>query len=211
MKTLGNVFILGDSYSTYYKYIDDTYESYYGEWTPTVETVDKTWWKMLLDETDSALAKNESYSGTTICYTWYGQVYNPTTSFVGRMESYVEKNGTDGIDTVIILGGTNDSWAESPVGDVQYEAWSDDDMRKCLPAFCYLLNYIKEKLPNAYILNVVNCGLKDEITNGMDEACRHYDVDCLMLHDIQKMEDGHPDGTGMVQIKNQILDFIKDR
>ena len=61
MKNLGNVFILGDSYSTFKGYIPDEYHAYYsseGRKETDVNAVSQTWWKMLLDETKANLVLN---------------------------------------------------------------------------------------------------------------------------------------------------------
>ncbi|MBQ8588463.1 MAG: hypothetical protein IJ454_03635, partial [Clostridia bacterium] len=81
---LGNVFILGDSYSTFQGYIPEGYAHYYGEEGPNylesnpemkltandVCDVAHTWWYDLVKE-NGTLLRNCSWSGTTICNTGY--------------------------------------------------------------------------------------------------------------------------------------------
>ena len=115
-------------------------------------------------------------------------------------EGFFEKNP---IDTLFIFGGTNDSWANSPVGQEQYGDWSKEDLYSTLPAFAYLLDTVKKiEIKNPIVL--INDVLKPEITEGMKEICDHYGVPYIQLEDIEKV-DGHPNEFGMQSIKEQVL------
>ena len=74
MVNLGNVMILGDSYSTFVGYIPEEYEPHYYPTRPNCDVleVEKTWWMQLIQETESKLILISSYSGSTICNTGYG-------------------------------------------------------------------------------------------------------------------------------------------
>lgn len=203
----GNILILGDSYSTYAGLIPEGYEIYYPKVKDgmCVDAPNKTWWGSLLEVTGDTLAFNSAYSGTTFCNTGYNGEDCSHKSFVARLdamiaEGFFEENQ---IDTLFIFGGTNDSWANSPVGKVQYDNWSKQDLYSTLPAFGYLLNTVKKiNVKNPIVL--INDILKQEITEGMKEICDHYGVPYIQLEDIEKV-DGHPNEIGMEQIKNQVL------
>jgi len=67
-----NVFIMGDSYSTYKGYIPEGYSFYYSDErteTPIVKGVEKTWWNILANENNLNIILNDSFSGSTICNT----------------------------------------------------------------------------------------------------------------------------------------------
>lgn len=205
---LGNVFILGDSYSTFKGYIPSTNASYYqenGENTD-VHKVNETWWHQLIAETNSNLVLNDSWSGTTICNTGYNGNDCSDKSFIARFE----KSENDGfftnnkIDTILIFGGTNDTWACSPLGERKYSNWTKIDLFCVLPATCYLVSHIKNTLPNTRILFIINTQLKPEIENGIIDACDKYGVEYISLKNISK-QNGHPDKEGMTQIKEQVL------
>lgn len=97
---LGNVFILGDSYSTFAGYIPDGYDSYYAPEGPKyvqnndgqelsdndVTSVSQTWWYPLVTEYGT-LIQNNSWSGTTVCNTGYGGNDYSDVSFVGRIKT----------------------------------------------------------------------------------------------------------------------------
>ena len=211
-----NLFILGDSYSTYENHIPEGNACYYkenmGEIAPSIECVENTWWHKFIEKTGLNLILNESYSGSTICNTGYYGTYCPDTSFIGRFERNV-KNGlfkNNDVDIVIIFGGTNDSWADVPVGKLMYENKNEEDIKCALPGFCYLLERVKTVLKDAEIYFVINTEIKKELTDNYKKACEKYGVEYIELTDINK-EEGHPTILGMDQIFNQVYNYLKRR
>ncbi len=213
MVRLGNVFILGDSYSTFEGCIPDGNEAwYFTEPKNDTDVTDKsqTWWYKLIRNTDSALIRNESFSGTTICNTGYGGAYCPETSFIGRFdrlcgEGFFKKNI---VDTFLVFGGTNDNWAGSPVGEVKTEGLNGENLKSTLPAFSYLLREIRKNLPKANTVVIINnAEIKEEIVNGIMKLCGLYGVSYITLNGISR-QSGHPDIAGMDQIFNSIYDFF---
>ena len=188
---LGNVFILGDSYSTFEDYIPEGYAAYYkkaGREETDVTKVQETWWHGLLLETDSVLIRNCSYSGTTICNTGYDGRDCSDNSFVARFDKLADENFfcQNKIDTFFLFGGTNDSWADSPIGEIVRSGWNKEDLFFVLPAFCYLVDKITKTLPDAKFFCVLNTQLKPEIEEGFDKVCKEYGVDVIKLCDIDK-------------------------
>lgn len=212
MKKLGNVYILGDSLSTFKGYIPETHAPCYKpvmEDDNDVTDVNKTWWKIVLDNTESNLVLNDSWSGTTICHTGYNGGDYSNRSFVTRFDKLINEKYFDDkqIDTVLIFGGTNDNWAQSPVGEVKYEDWTNDDLYNVLPAFCYLLNKVTTTLPNARVINILNVDYRQPLVDGMIAASEHYGCDYWHLTTYNRRT-GHPGAEGMAQIAEQILKFI---
>ena len=128
MLNIGNVFILGDSYSTFESHIPHGYEFWYSERDSKltdVRTVEQTWWHQFLAATKSNLLLNCSWSGTTICHTGYDGVDCSDKTFIARLDRLIEEGYFEAnrVDTLILFGGTNDSWANSPVGKLQYSDW----------------------------------------------------------------------------------------
>lgn len=213
MKKLGNVFILGDSYSTFEGAIDkDCWLWYYKE--PRNDTdvckAEQTWWIRLLNNTDSNLVCNSSYSGTTICHTGYDNAdWSEKFSFSARLRNlvnsgYFEENH---FDTFIIFGGTNDSWANSPLGEIKYGVKTEKELFSVKPAYCYLIETVKANCPNAKIVTIINTELKPEIVECFKEVSSHYSTHIIELHDIEK-QSGHPNIKGMKQIFEQVLNAI---
>lgn len=199
---VGNFIVLGDSISTFKGYIPLGNDSYYP--ANSVENAEQTWWSIFADNTKGNLLVNESYSGSTICYTGYDGQQVSKTSFIKRFESLKRKGYfEEEIDTVIIFGGTNDSWAGSPVGEEMYSDWKEEDKLSFLPAFCYLLYSIQKQLPKARIVCIINQNLSGEITLGMKNVCEKKEISYVELSGIE--EDGfHPTSTGMIKIEKQL-------
>lgn len=206
----GNLLIFGDSYSTFEGYIPEGYHVYYisaGRPETDVRDVRETWWHKLCAATGANLVLNESWSGSTICYTGYNGVdCSETSSFICRLrklkaEGFFRENR---IDTVIIFGGTNDSWAGVPTGDLQFSDWKKEDLHTILPAVCCMIAETREILPEARILCIANCGIRDAVRAGIRDAAAHYGVDCLVLDDVDK-QCGHPTVQGMEDIFRAVL------
>ncbi len=212
MKYLGNTLILGDSYSTFEGYIPKGYAVYYtGEVREDhafVSSVEKTWWKMLMNETDSKLILNNSWSGSTVCYSHYCGIC-PEQSFVERAKKHLVNGYCDSqkIDTVLVFGGTNDSWVKAPLGEPKYADWTEKDFESFFPAFCFLLTYLKNSSDDIRIINITNTQIKAENKNGIIQICEKLGIENIVLEDIE-IEAGHPTERGMEQIKNQVLEKI---
>ena len=90
-----NFMIFGDSYSTFEGHIPEGYACHYFS-TPKNDTdvtrAEETWWHLLKEETDSCLVMNNSWSGSTICYTAYGgRDCSGDSSFIYRFEKLLEE------------------------------------------------------------------------------------------------------------------------
>ncbi|MEE0927860.1 MAG: SGNH/GDSL hydrolase family protein [Acutalibacteraceae bacterium] len=205
-----NTVIFGDSYSTFEGFIPEGYASHYFS-VPKNETdvtrVEETWWHQLMKETDSNLILNNSWSGSTVCYTAYGgRDCSGDSSFIYRFEKLVregffEKNK---IDTLFVFGTTNDSWCGAELGALNFGEIHREELYSVLPAICYFFEKIKSSLNNTDVIVIINTELKDEISDGLSEAAKHFGFKTVKLSDIDKIS-GHPTVLGMKQIKEQIL------
>lgn len=209
-----NIMILGDSYSTFKGYIPEGYAAYYDPEQSKgidVASVRDTWWYKLCEEENLNLILNNSWSGSTVCHTGYNNAdCSKTSSFIHRFrklktEGFFYKNK---IDVLFIFGATNDSWANVPLGQVQFSDFEEENLFKVLPGICYLIKEAKESLPDTKIVYVINTDLKDEITNTVIEAAEHYGINYVRLDSITKIN-GHPTAKGMTEIKEQVASFIK--
>ena len=213
MKNIGNVFILGDSYSTFCNYIPDGHATYYSaEVRPEtdVSRVEQTWWHQLLKMTGSKLMANHSWSGTTICNTGYDGPDIPH-SFIRRFDKLVDEGffRKNQIDTVLVMGGQNDDWCNAPIGDLKTQSWTDEDLLQYGPAVCYLMYRMKTVLPNARIIFLINCDMKDQIMDYQEQAAKIYHVEYIRLKEIHKMN-GHPTIQGMRQIAEQVMQHLEN-
>ena len=209
--TFGNIVIFGDSYSTFPGVVPKDFHVYYtGKRTeqPDLQSAEQLWWHRLITETDSHVIQNNSFSGSSICNT-VREWLDETSSFLSRFDRLVQEGffQENEVNTVFILGATNDSWSNAPVGKVQFDHFEKQDLYRVLPAVCYLIKRIGEEIPNARIIQILNTGLKASITDGMKAAAAHYGTDIVELHDIEKIAN-HPTVNGMCRIKDQILEQL---
>lgn len=204
-----NLIIFGDSYSTFEGQMPEGYSTYY----PRLDVVNKeqTWWSLFCEKTDCKIIRNDSWSGSTIGNTGYNNYdCSKTSSFICRYKKLKQSGFFNDkvVDTVIVFGGTNDSWADAPLGKMRLSEWREKDLYEVLPAVCYLLYSLKTDLPDAEIICVINTDLKDEIADCMEQAAKRYGLISVRLHDIDK-ENGHPTAKGMAEICEQVLSACK--
>lgn len=209
-----NVIIFGDSYSTYKGCIPEGYGPYYtGERDaePDLNSPDETWWGLMINETGWKLVRNDSWSGAPICYRGYNETdVSETCSFIYRLEKlrdegYYEENK---IDTVIVFGGTNDSWCGAEIGEDMTEGWEKDDLYRVLPAIRYYFKALRETFPEADIYTVCNCDINERIVEVMVDASKKSGATPIVLQNIDKIE-GHPTALGMAEIKDQVLSVME--
>ena len=207
--------IFGDSYSTHRDHIPQEYPYYYcNEGRAPDQPVTKmqmreTWWGQMMERTDATLVLNDSWSGSTIGYTGYAGDCSTSSSFIYRYRKLVE-NGfftKNEIDTIIVFGGTNDSWSNAPLGAETYSDFCEKELFHVLPAICYFMTILKGEHPNTRVVFIGNCGIKHEILDCMKRAARQLSVDFVELHDIDKMN-GHPTVLGMTQICEQVIEKL---
>ncbi len=200
MKTIG---ILGDSYSTFKGYIPEGNRVFYPyPEVPDVVRVEQTWWHLLMQKRGLKLLVNESYSGATVCES-VREGYPLDSAFTKRANRTFGADNQEKPGIIFFFGCTNDSWFDRPIGENQYENWTDEDLKQCLPAYCYIIHTLKTNNPESLVVAVINTGLKDEIRAGMLKACEHYGIPKVELHEIAK-EAGHPNALGMTQIAQQV-------
>lgn len=197
---------LGDSYTTFEGYIPEGNMIWYYSHPDTsltdVSSVKQTWWHQVVTDGGYKLDTNDSYSGATISYTGYDGLDFTDRSFITRLPRVGHP------DILVILGGTNDSWAGAPVGDYKYEDFQTEDFYTYRPALAKLLQDAKTLYPKTQLLFVMNSELRKDITDSSKEICEHYSVPFLQLHDIDKKA-GHPTIAGMKSIASQVLPVLK--
>jgi hypothetical protein len=203
-----NIFIFGDSYSTYQGYIPEGYAPYYPNLD--VRTVEETWWKRFADKTGAHILQNNSWSGSTICCTGYDGVdCSQTNAFIYRYEKLKAEGFFDEnkVDTLLVFGGTNDSWSDAPLGKEMLADWKREDLFCVLPAICYFACLLKKDLPNTEIVFMLNTDLKKEIGDCFVRIAEAYGVKTVVLENIDK-DSGHPTSKGMEQICAQLIQSI---
>ena len=201
-----SVAIFGDSYSTFENYLScDTNAVWYfqGKQKKTdVTDVEQTWWHLLLKEKGWKLECNNSFSGSTICYTGYRKEDYQNRSFHNRLR-YLGSP-----DIILVFGATNDCWAKSPIGDYKYSDWTKKDLYSFRPAMAAMCDGLKKRYPNVDIYFIMNCDLTETITTSCRTICNHYGIPMIELHDVDKIN-GHPSIKGMKAIAAQVGAAVK--
>ena len=202
--------ILGDSYSTYAGYIPEDYLYWYAPGGNALDndvaSVEDTWWKILCNRMNLDLCCNCSYSGSTVCYTGYPGYDGKKTSFVYRMKREFGnlRNQHIAPDYIFVFGGTNDFWNQSPVGEINYNPLSEDELKNFAPAFCCVMEYMKHNFPKSRLMIVINDDITSIVRDIEIEVGHHYGADVLELWGIDK-QNGHPSRLGMEQIADQVI------
>ena len=202
------VAILGDSYSTFRRFIPEERECYYPspERVDDVLTVEDTWWHQLFAKRNMILLFNDSWSGSTVCTT-VRERHPQESAFVHRMKQTLSP-AEEAPACIFLFGGTNDSWMGTEIGCLKYQEWTAQDLKQVLPAYCYMLDYVCRSNPNSAVFCVLNTQLNPEIHEGILTACKHYGAAAIELHDISK-KCGHPSRLGMRQIAQQIDEALE--
>lgn len=209
---IGNLIIFGDSYSTYKGHIPEGYAFYYfPEPAPSGQEVmnmqlDETWWKRFVKHTGANLVRNDSWSGSTICYTGYEGDCSTTSSFIYRYRQlrnidFFEKNK---IDTVIVFGGTNDSWCPAELGERKLCGQTEEDLYFVLPAISHIMGSMKADMPNTRIVYIANCDIDSAIIDCMKDEGARLGIEVVELSGVDKQLD-HPTVRGMCEICEQVL------
>lgn len=208
-----NLMIIGDSYSTFDGYIPKGYAVYYSKAKREgndVNNVSDTWWHKLAKKADLNVILNDSWSGSTVGYTGYGGAdCRLTSSFIYRFEKYYREGFFDAnkIDTLLIFGGTNDSWANVKLGEIKLDSCEEGDLYTVLPAICHIIRRAKEVLPGTRIIYIINCDIKPEIGDAVKSASAHYGTEYVELHGVTKVN-GHPTSKGMGEICDAVLSVL---
>ena len=196
------VSVLGDSYSTFTGANPEGYAPFYPNDRNDVKEVGQTWWSLFVNAMNYELDKNDSWGGTTICNTGYFGRDASANSFLAR----VDKLGQP--DILFLFGGTNDAWANAPIGEYKYADWTDEDLKNFRPALACLLSRLMKQYPNAQIYTILNSELKEDVNVSFREICKHYSITLVELHDIEK-QNGHPSIKGMQAICQQLIETVK--
>lgn len=208
--------ILGDSYSTFEGYLtpDTNAVWYFHPESPgyckknDVKRVEHTWWYQVIDRMGGKLERNNSFSGSTICYTGYRPGKDLPHADYSDRAFITRSNMLGNPDVILVCGGTNDSWCGAPVGDYVFGNWTKEQLYSFRPAMAKLLYDLKLNYPTARIVFILNSDLRPEITESAHTILRHYNVPWVDLQDVNKQV-GHPSTVGMRVFADLVIDFLK--
>lgn len=141
--------ILGDSISTFSGWIPSGFLTYYPAYD--INSVDKTWWKQLVDITGLELLVNGSWSGSAVSFPRQGSVPACNAARINALE----KNGVQP-DIIITLIGINDFSEDKAVGNwsggVLPEQLGDNGRYESFShGYALMIANLMKKYPNAEI------------------------------------------------------------
>lgn len=211
------VSILGDSISTYEGYIPSGYATKYP--TGDVDSVEKTWWYKLIQETGMILGVDNAYSGSKVGGTSY-QMASLT-----RIQG-LDDNGTP--DVILFYGGTNDMLGtigtfdstQTYELDLTTNSWSD-----FATAYKDAIMRLQHYYPSSLIVAITPIWVKSTYTpakvdSGIEvikQICDYFGVNCLDLRTSgfttqnldSLMTDGvHPNTKGMIFIEQRVKKYL---
>lgn len=196
------VSVFGDSYSTYEGEIPEGNEIWYFKPPRAkggVDSPEKTWWKQVVNRLGATLLVNEAWSGATVSTTGYSGNDFTERSFVTRA-GRLGKNP----DLILLCAGTNDSWANSPMGEFKWSKWTKEDIKSFRPALANMLYLIRKNYPKAKVLYIINGVIREDIKDSIRTAAKKYGAKTVELHDIE-LDAGHPTAKGMEAFADQVM------
>ncbi len=200
------VAVLGDSYSTFEKYIPDTNKTYYTttDWSKTgVVNVKQTWWWQVIKKAGFKLGANDSYKR--------GLLYPIRDIMTRTMPTVHLLQGFPVWGILISSSSSVESMTIGqtlPIGEYKYGDFKRADLYTYRPALAKLIELAQEHYPNVTLYFIISDDLKTEIVESTKVVCEHYGIKYVQLQGIEK-ESGHPTVKGMETIANQVLTLIK--
>lgn len=175
--------IQGDSISTFAGTITDGNATYYSTSHKFVNSIDATWWGLLINECRMRLIRNDAWSGSRISGTGDNAMCSVARcSNIRHIDSTVDTYQYGAPEIIVVMAGTNDVSGNVEMGT------ADGAVTTYMGAFKTMLANLKSQCRNAKIvvfqlyrgnvLDYVNSGGKHqyEYQEAMANLCRRYGV-----------------------------------
>lgn len=175
--------IQGDSLSTFAGTITDGNAAYYSASHKFVNSIDATWWGLLINECRMRLIRNDAWSGSRISGTGDNAMCSVARcSNIKHINSTVDTYQYGAPEIIVVMAGTNDVSGNVEMGT------ADGAVTTYMGAFKTMLANLKSQCRNAKIvvfqlyrgnvLDYVNSGGKHqyEYQEAMANLCRRYGV-----------------------------------
>ena len=175
--------IQGDSISTFAGTITDGNAAYYSASHKFVNSIDATWWGLLINECRMRLIRNDAWSGSRISGTGDNAMCSVARcSNIKHIDSTVDTYQYGAPEIIVVMAGTNDVSGNVEMGT------ADGAVTTYMGAFKTMLANLKSQCRNAKIvvfqlyrgnvLDYANSGGKHqyEYQEAMANLCRRYGV-----------------------------------
>ena len=219
--------ILGDSISTLEGYSEpkgaEFYELSY-KLASGVFTLLDTWWGQVIDRLGGKLLRNNSISGSTVC--WHPSYEIPSYGCSDERTSSLGKEGLNP-DVIMVFLGVNDWGAGLPIRSHNTLQAETENPADFLSAYQKMLQKLKRNYPNAEIwcltLPVSRCAEKGieefpyyyggrhiaEYCEAIQEAAQEYGCRVIDLYAKKEPHDTidgfHPNANGMMVLAEGVL------
>lgn len=140
--------IQGDSITTFAGTITDGNAAYYSVNHKYVNTIDATWWGLLVNECRMRLIRNDAWSGSRISGSGANAMNNiARCAALKNIDSEVDTYQFGAPEIIVIMAGTNDVSGNVALGEI-----GSTDVTNYIGAFTMMLRNIKTKCRNSKII-----------------------------------------------------------
>lgn len=140
--------IQGDSITTFAGTITDGNAAYYSVNHKYVNTIDATWWGLLVNECRMRLIRNNAWSGSRISGTGASAMNNiARCAALKNVDSKVDTYQFGAPEIIVIMAGTNDVSGNVTLGEI-----GSTDVTNYIGAFTMMLRNIKTQCRNSKIV-----------------------------------------------------------
>ena len=140
--------IQGDSITTFAGTITDGNAAYYSVNHKYVNTIDATWWGLLVNECRMRLIRNDAWSGSRISGAGASAMNNTTRcAALKNVDSEVDTYQFGAPEIIVIMAGTNDVSGNVALGEI-----GSTDVTNYIGAFTMMLRNIKTQCRNSKIV-----------------------------------------------------------
>lgn len=140
--------IQGDSITTFAGTITDGNAAYYSVNHKYVNTIDATWWGLLVNECRMRLIRNDAWSGSRISGAGASAMNNTARcAALKNVDSEVDTYQFGAPEIIVIMAGTNDVSGNVALGEI-----GSTDVTNYIGAFTMMLRNIKTRCRNSKIV-----------------------------------------------------------
>lgn len=174
--------IQGDSITTFAGTITDGNAAYYSVNHKYVNTIDATWWGLLVNECRMRLIRNDAWSGSRISGSGANAMNNTARcAALKNVDSEVNTYQFGAPEIIVIMAGTNDVGGNVTLGEI-----GSTDVTNYIGAFTMMLRNIKTQCRNSKIVvfqlyrgdnyDYTNTGSTHqyEYQEAMEKVCKIY-------------------------------------
>lgn len=189
--------VIGDDISTFKGYVHDGFATYYPvlnvAWSD-VDSVDKTYWKIIYNALGFSSIQNLSYSKSTLA---------PTINTIPSLSRRI--NMVIGEPSLIIIAlGMNDSDRNVPIGDFNYDIETTSYTGTFSDEYIRTIRYIKERYPSSDVI-CLSFYMKDTYADAIHQISEHYGLIYADCRSVKGYTTKYPNAENMADIADFIL------